>query len=504
MKGTIATWIRLGVGIVAQVVATPVYLTFWSAEDYGLWIAVIAAVALLQIPGQCFQDYVGFELLQTVGPKPRRFATQLHSGVRIGMLYTLLELLLATLVAAGIYSSGNSLGVETDDRATASLAFLALALGSGLIRTWAGIWIRGAYATGNFARATSWGVVDALFRVLTPLIVLPLGANVVTVALTTAVVGFLLMLITIADLRRRTIDQMKARWRASWKLGFSMFWNSQVLTFKSGIEMMRQQGIRLMIAPVVGPAELTAFATTRTVANVAQQGLGTITSPMMPELMRFVSLRDQPRTDAAFATVWIFVVGLIAPGIVLMQATVEPFFEIWTRGKVAFDPTLFALLSIPVLVYALVQPATAVIQGNNLTKAQALISSLSGVIAILGTFVMLPMTGTIGVGYALMLAGIADAILNQHAAKRWLTKNQMRWPSSQWACVLASAIIAILSLALMVYLPEDKLLVSLVALTLMSINLGIFVNRLPRLLVECLTPRLSTSTLGRRILALFW
>ena len=101
---------------------------------------------------------------------------------------------------------------------------------------------------------------------------------------------------------------------------------------------MRQQGVRLVLAPLAGPVALAAFSTMRTGANVALQGLNTIVNPILPDLMRFLHDRDQPRSEAAFSTIWVVVVALMAPGVVILQLIMEPLFVFWTQGKIALIP----------------------------------------------------------------------------------------------------------------------------------------------------------------------
>ena len=144
-------------------------------------------------------------------------------------------------------------------------------------------------------------------------------------------------------------------------LGLTTVLKSQVLTLKSLLEMLRQVGVRLVLVPLVGMGEMVAFSTMRTGANTALQGLGTITDPILPELMRFLNQRDQARMETAFSTVWIILIAAMAPSVMMLQVIVSPLFEIWTHGKIPFDPVLFASLSAGVLVYASAQPAMAVV-----------------------------------------------------------------------------------------------------------------------------------------------
>ena len=155
-----------------------------------------------------------------------------------------------------------------------------------------------------------------------------LGAG---IALTCAAFGYavLFYIDLFSLLKKERIKLIKP----SLKLGYSNFRLSLPLLGKSLFENVRQQGVRLVLAPLAGPVGLAAFSTMRTGANVALQGLNTIINPLLPDLMRFLHDRDQPRSEAAFSTIWIVIVAFLAPGVVMLQMFIEPCYLYWKQSK---------------------------------------------------------------------------------------------------------------------------------------------------------------------------
>ncbi len=239
-------------------------------------------------------------------------------------------------------------------------------------------------------------------------------------------------------------------------IGFVNFKKSLPLLGKSLFENVRQQGVRLILTPLAGPIGLVAFSTMRTGANVALQGLNTIVNPLLPDLMRFLHARDQKRTESAFATIWILVIALMAPGVVVLQALIEPLYLLWTQNKVSFDPLLFAFLSFGVLVYAVVQPAMAVVIGNNLTKVQLALTTIAAIVVLVFMIISVPMIGIVGAGAALLLAELVAAAGYKKHAKRWLRQNELQWPSHAFHIAVAALVIAAVSLGGLILAPEFK------------------------------------------------
>jgi O-antigen/teichoic acid export membrane protein len=154
----------------------------------------------------------------------------------------------------------------------------------------------------------------------------------------------------------------------------------------------------------------------------------------------------------------------------MLQMFIEPFYVYWTQGKIAFDPLLFALLSLGVLVYAVVQPAMAVVIGNNLTKIQFLIAAVAGVILFAVLSVLVPIIGILGAAIALLLAELVAAVFYKVHAERWLSSNQLTWPKKAFAVSIVSVLIAAVSLALIILLPQLKWLTFAISMILFVWN----------------------------------
>jgi O-antigen/teichoic acid export membrane protein len=219
--------------------------------------------------------------------------------------------------------------------------------------------------------------------------------------------------------------------------------------------MVRHQGVRLALVPMTGVSEMAAFSTMRTGANFALQGLSTITVPVMPELMRYLVARDQPRMESTFAIVWLVLCAVLSPVVLVIQALAPELFPIWTRGKIAFDPALFSMLSTGVLVFALAQPAAAVVAGNNLVRSQLAVSLFAAVITVGGMLMFVPMYGIRGAAMALLSAELINLFFYVMRASAWMRGNDMRWPLHAFSAATLSVITAAVGLSAMTFFPES-------------------------------------------------
>lgn len=313
-----------------------------------------------------------------------------------------------------------------------------------------GLIVRVLAAFGYFPKFAWWSFSYAILSSIAPLIAVVMGGELKTASLALAGAALVYGIAFYSELWNLLRLEKLRILKPSFELGFTNFKRSLPLLGKSILENARQQGVRLIMAPLTGAIGLAAFSTMRTGANVVLQGLNTIINPLLPDLTRFLHDRDQSRSEAAFATVWIVVVVALAPGVVILQSLIEPFFIFWTKGKIVFDPFLFAMLSLGVLVYAVVQPAMAVVLGNNMTQKQLFLAALAAGVLFFLLLALIPVMGLPGAGVALVAAEITAAIGYRWYAIRWLKESGLIWPHRAFFLACVSVFIAAVAISLMI------------------------------------------------------
>jgi O-antigen/teichoic acid export membrane protein len=405
----------------------------------------------------------------------------------MGWIICLLQIILIVIfIFSGIlaFLLGDSGIQNTSLIDSAAVALVIQGFAWLLLASSPGLMGRALATFGYFPRTAWWTVVGVTVTALSPLFAVIMGAELVITSLVlmigTAIYTLPIYLDFFKLLKKEKIGLVKP----SLSIGYKNFRKSLPLLGKSLFENVRQQGVRLVLTPLAGPVGLVAFSTMRTGANVALQGLNTIVNPLLPDLMRFLHARDQPRTESAFATIWILVIAFMAPGVVILQTMIEPLYVLWTQNKVSFNPLLFAFLSLGVLVYAVVQPAMAVVIGNNLTKVQLALTTLAAIIVLAFLILSVPLIGIVGAGAALLLAEISAAAGYKIYAKRWLRQNDLQWPSRAFHIAIAALIIAAVSLAGLIIAPQFKWMLLPVSMLLFGWNVLRYWRILPQIAKE--------------------
>ncbi len=482
ISGSIASWMRIGVTMISQIILVPIYLRHWDVITYGVWIAIQALVSIISTLDQGHQTYLEFEFLKDGKANTEKIAHNLWSSVWIALGIGLLEITCVIgLMKLGFLEHllGVSSIINQKVLEQAGIVLLLQTITWAVFSNFGGVFVRVLSPFGYFSRMSWWGVSAAIVTAFSPVIAVMFGADLLQAGVVLALCTAAYAIPQYIDIFRLMKKEGLLNRASSLKTGFNNFFLSLAISGKGLLENARQQGVRVILAPLSGATALVAFSTMRTGANIALQGLNTITSPLMPELMRFLNNRDQPRMVASFSTIWLVVITLLAPGVIVLQAFASPLFYLWTQGQVAFDPLLFALLSLGVLIYAIAQPAMAIVRGNNLLIPQLIIAVIAAFIVVAGMFFLVPVYGIVGAGISLLVGELAASICYRMVAKKWLARNGLQWPRRPSLLGLAALYISAISMFAMYFLPSLKWLWCISGLLMIFIIVRLYLKSLP-------------------------
>lgn len=482
LSGTIAAWSRIFVTIGSQLLLVPIFLSNWSSVQYGAWLVLQASSSFLQILDTSHQDYVGNEFLR-LGRHRRRLIRRMFWSACTGALgYGLLQVTaVVILISTGLFDLLVGLPNGTDQTilTEAKTSFLVTSIIWCLTGTVGGVGVRVVAAFGYYSKGAWWGVSYGLLSSLSLAAAVLAGGGLLIASIAQQVAIIVIAVFMFRWLWHVIKIERLTPLRPSAKLARRGIIGGQALTIRKGLEMLRHEGARLVLSPLAGSSGLAAFTTMRTGANISLQGISTITGPLMPELMRFLAARDQSRSEAAFSTVWLIVIVVMAPCVLVVQLVAASFFYWWTRNKIPFDPVLFAVLSSGVLTYASAQPAMAVMRGNNLVKSQLTISVLAGLTAVAGMFFMVPRIGIVGAGWALLASEVVATMGYKKVAARWLKENGLRWPLQASRAVTTSVVVTASAMLLQCKFPHLRLHITCCGLIVLMILFFMYWRTLP-------------------------
>ncbi|MEW6594374.1 MAG: hypothetical protein AB1413_05820 [Thermodesulfobacteriota bacterium] len=377
-------------------VEVPLFLNFWGAELYGHWLILFALPAYFSLADLGFNGVAAREMAMLVARGEHQKTLQIFQSLALIVFALATVLLLFVILLSGVLSSVffQDAGFDTG-KVMIFLAFYVwfrLQIGS----LYSAFYSQGYYAYGvvlmSFLQAGEFVMVVAA---------LALGGDTIQLSQVYALVaggGYLVVRIILhAKLPLFRYGTSNFRWSLIRRLSKPAL---AALAFPVGFAMS-QQGMRLVVGLISGPASVTLFVASRTLTGLATRLHDAFGQTLEPEYARAHGGDDRATMQKLLllgtqATFWMSIV--ILGGLWVFG---EPFFRHWTAGRIGFNRGLFVLLLAVSFVNAIWFNVMKVAYATNRHTKAAVIFFVSYTIAC---FAAIPLTYTLGIiGAALAL-----------------------------------------------------------------------------------------------------
>jgi len=428
IRGSAAGMASLLLGLATALIQVPLLLRFWQAEEYGVWVSLLAALSLVTVFDAGHQAYVGNEIAKAWGHHRDRVRPLLASGLRTALWVAMAELGLgAVLVFTGNLPAllGQRAG-GGDYGATA--AFLLYLLFWGTFGSGGGILARLYPPAGLYARGEWLGVINRSAAFLALAAACLAGANLFGAMAAQVLVGVLFNLYFFLDLRRR-LPALFPWWKGgNLRTGFSNLRASLFLTANSLLDQAAGNGLVLVVTAFLSPVQAGLLATQRTLANLAQQGSAVFLNPVGADLARYHGTGQGGKIRGVFSVGWAAGHSLTAAGVIAAAPFLGAAYGSWTQGKFTFDPALFAWLGTAVVLRNWAAPFQLYLSNINSLKSQLAIGLARGGVCLGTSLALVPPMGVQGVGAGLLAGETAGALAGWLAAERRLNESGARIP----------------------------------------------------------------------------
>lgn len=445
---SLVTGLTALLSILFQLVTVPVCLHFWGRERYGAWLAVFAAATMFRMVDGGFIDYIGNRLnllYHTDRTELRRvLASSALGSAVLGAIQ--LGIVFAAIGLGGIDGGGGSPDASAAARAPIALAVLVAAwVVSG---SFVGIVHRLLVPAGMMYQAAWWamGYQAAIFAGLVAAAVsrLDLVATSVLVGTVQASVYF-----ASAFYIRRKLPEFCPWWsRPDARTALADLARSTTFVLGTAFQQATTGGIVLLVGGLLGVAAVPVFTTMRTMANLWNTVTATLTSPLLPDMVRYHAMR-QPRKLVALIEAHAWLVGtLVNLGIVLSYPLMTGLYGAWTGGALPLDrPLLAAMLAAAALYNA---GALMGVYLTGINDARAVLGlAVARATLTLGIAAIAMRFGVVGAGLAILLAeatcfafaafGLFPTALRRLAAGSRVPRLGWAWANSAVAIAFLAA-----------------------------------------------------------------
>lgn len=419
LRGVGANILSVAINFLERFLLVPFFISAWNSQVYGVWLSLIAAMAVLSIIDSSYQTALANELCRLwYTEKPQAFRDCIKSALIINLAWQLL----ISAVFLGLSWSGHIFGwlskVGLSELHRPSLVLFSIfILCNGFNTAMIGVLSKIFGAVGRFAEGTLIGTGSRVLISICFLIGLQLKFHIPQMMLILLACNLIYLGLLVLRTGVYWLDT-SWRYRPSFANALHVF-RPAMLFLPSTLALWAHiSGIQLLTMRILGPAETVVVATTKTLSGAILMIPPLLAAPLLPELTRIFSIGNPTRgLELVMVATQVFV-----PTCALLAALGGIFgpvlYSFWLKGQVPWHPELFSLYCIQVLMFSFHYCLALALASQNRMRFVGLANLVSAGIAITVGFLGLKFFGLVGAALGSALGETAVAVLVQFGLNR--------------------------------------------------------------------------------------
>lgn len=439
----------LSVGL--QLISVPICLKYWGKETYGSWLALYAAFMLVRSLDTGFVSYIGNKLNYLYHQDQNALREHLASSITGIAVIGALQL---SIGVAAIFSNGIVLllGVSPDPAADyqSSLALLVLIGTWALSGSYLGIVHRLLIPTGLMYQAGWWSMGFQVSQFTGIILAAVLHFDMLQTSLLFAFFQCSIYLASAIYIQRK-LPAYYPWWRGGRpRTGIKDLARSMLLTASNVIQQGTTNGTVILVSALSSPAAVPVFTTVRTLANLWTNVTNVLTTPLLPEVVRYHARGEGQKLVTISEAYWVLVGSVVNLGVLITYPLIEPMYGYWTAHAVALDKSLLCLLLASVVVANVGGLITLYLNGINSLGVVLAASVVRGILSlVVGGFLFFHFW-LAGFGMAILVGELlALLVMGRYFVRRELSRQGVSLP------VLSLAPITVSSASVLIFLMSE-------------------------------------------------
>lgn len=382
-KISLVTGLSTVLSVAFQLISVPICLKYWGKETYGSWLALYAAFMLVRSLDTGFVSYVGNKLNTLYHQDQHALREHLASAL-VGLAF--IGALQLSLGIAAFFSDSIVLllGV-TSSHATDHRSGLALLV---LISTWAlsgsylGIVHRLLIPTGMMYQAAWWSMGIQVGQFAGIILAAMLHFNMLETSLLFAFLQLSVYFASAIYIRQK-LPAYYPWWQGSRpRTGIRDLGRSMWLSASNLIQQGSTNGALILVSVLSGLAAVPVFTTVRTLANLWTNVTNVLTTPLLPDVVRYHATGEGRKMLSINETYWVLVGTAVNLGVLITYPLIKPIYGYWTAHAVLLNKPLLCLFLASVVVANIGGLITLYLNGINSLRIVLAASILRGILSL--------------------------------------------------------------------------------------------------------------------------
>jgi O-antigen/teichoic acid export membrane protein len=413
-----------------QLISVPICLKYWGKETYGSWLALYAAFMLVRSMDAGFVSYVGNKL-NTLYHQDHNVLRE-HLASSIAGIAVIGALQLSIGVAALFsHSIVLMLGVTSSSASDhqSSLALLVLICTWALSGSYMGIIHRLMIPTGMMYQAAWWSMGFQVSQFAGIVLAAMLHCNLLQTSLIFAFLQFSIYSASAIYIQRR-LPAYYPWWRGGRpRTGLKDLGRSMWLTASNFIQQGSTNGTVILVSALSGPAAVPVFTTVRTLANLWINVTNVLTTPLLPEVVRYHATGEGRKLVSTSEAYWVLVGSAVNLGVLITYPLIQPVYGYWTAHVVPLDKSLLCLFIASVVVANVGGLISLYLNGINSLRIILMASMIRGIFClVVGGFLFFQF-GLAGFGIGILSGELlALFLMGRYFVQRELSRQGVSLP----------------------------------------------------------------------------
>ena len=419
--------------VVFQLVTVPVCLAYWGVDKYGEWIALFSVFQLIRSIDSGYIGYVGNQLNIFYNTDIEKLKQHLSSSIAGIVVLIILQIILAVGVLSSSYLA-NLLGFKSFVGADSQggLGLLVLVLSWAATGSYIGVIHRLMIPLGLMFQGALWSIGFQMLNFIAIIISAICRFNLLETSILFAISQAVIYLMSAIYVKLKCPSLFPWWGGAKISTGLTDLTKSTFMTISNLIQQGSTNGIILLIALIAGPVVVPIFTTVRTVSNLWLNFTGMLTTPLLPDLVRFHA-QNEPQKLASTMQVYLVVVGSAMNITILIAYPILPsLYQYWTASQVPLNSPLLCFLLASVVTGNLGALMYIYLNGINSLKVVLITSIVRSVFGLGAGVFFYNQMGLSSFGFGIFLGEIITLFITTYIFYKYdLIKKGLKVPVSK-------------------------------------------------------------------------
>ena len=407
VKVSFVTWLSTFLYIVMQLISVPICLHYWGGQTYGSWLSLFAAFTIMRTVDGGHSTFIGNKLNvlyhQNRSEVSNTLASAVWGCIILGGLQLVILLILYLSNTLGLILDTNGGGLVGSE---AFLAFMVLSVSWIFTGSYLGIVHRLQNPAGMMYQAAWWSMAFQMAQFGALIIAAMSHLNLLQTSILFAVIQAVVYVTSGIYIRYKLPEFYPWVRGCRLRIGVANLVKCLPVTSGGVLQQGSNSAVIMLISVIMGPLAVTIFSTLRTLSNLWNTLINVLTSPLIPDLVKFFVNKDWKRFLVVISVHTTLINSLINLTVLIAFPVLELVYVTWTGHKIKFNVSLLSYLLATVSVFSVTSLINSFLSGVNHSGFVVVSSALRGIIALLLGAFLLRYMGIQGIGMALFIGEV--------------------------------------------------------------------------------------------------